>query len=158
MNMMFSGLRCLPAGHASFSVALWGKVNRSNHYLSICAGGRKNNNISSEKVSNNPITSDDNDGGGSDRSSRSSRLPEILDLFKKIQSSISKRPKKVNKKKSSQFLALEMVDEIGDCSPESSKLDKLKVAKLKQLAKSKGLKGYSKLKKGELIQLLHKHL
>lgn len=37
---------------------------------------------------------------------------------------------------------------------EFSKIDKMKLSELKGLAKERGLKGYSKLKKSELVQLL----
>ncbi|OIV95247.1 hypothetical protein TanjilG_21637 [Lupinus angustifolius] len=43
---------------------------------------------------------------------------------------------------------------MGDKQAQSERLEELKVAELKELAKSRGLKGFSKLKKGELIKTL----
>lgn len=37
---------------------------------------------------------------------------------------------------------------------ELKKLEDMKLTELKEIAKSKGIKGYSKLKKGELVELL----
>lgn len=37
---------------------------------------------------------------------------------------------------------------------ELQKLDEMKLAELKELARKRGVKGYSKLKKGELLELL----
>ncbi|KZV14824.1 SAP-like protein BP-73, partial [Dorcoceras hygrometricum] len=42
----------------------------------------------------------------------------------------------------------------GKVEMESKKLEEMNVAELKEVAKSKGIKGYSKLKKSELIELL----
>lgn len=36
----------------------------------------------------------------------------------------------------------------------SPKVEEMKVTELKELAKSRGIKGYSKMKKGELVELL----
>ncbi|KAI0492092.1 hypothetical protein KFK09_026357 [Dendrobium nobile] len=41
---------------------------------------------------------------------------------------------------------------------EMQKIDDMKVSELKELAKGKGIKGFSKLKKGELLQLLKERL
>ncbi|PIA42123.1 hypothetical protein AQUCO_02100170v1 [Aquilegia coerulea] len=38
--------------------------------------------------------------------------------------------------------------------PQLHKIEEMKVSELKELAKSRGIKGYSKLKKGELVELL----
>ncbi|KAK7245528.1 hypothetical protein RIF29_40374 [Crotalaria pallida] len=43
---------------------------------------------------------------------------------------------------------------MGDKQAQSERLEELKLAELKELAKSNGVKGYSKLKKGELIKIL----
>uniref|UniRef100_A0A7N0UIH9 Rho termination factor-like N-terminal domain-containing protein n=1 Tax=Kalanchoe fedtschenkoi TaxID=63787 RepID=A0A7N0UIH9_KALFE len=48
----------------------------------------------------------------------------------------------------------EAEDENGDDEEEAADLSSLKLAELRTLAKARGLKGFSKLKKGELVELL----
>lgn len=116
---------------------------RSNCVLHVCATDKSLKEV--EGSSTQKLGASD---GRTPRDIRASR-PQS-NFFRK--SPISPAPSK----ESVQKLAEDQVPQMDtDVSFELQKLEETKLAELKELAKTKGVKGYSKLKKGGLVELLN---
>ena len=87
---------------------------------------------------------------------------EIVDVIgeedKKVENTKEvKETKKVSKKaenEEKESLVVEVKEEIKDSDKEVSNIKSLTLTELKELAKSRGVKGYSKMKKDELLEVL----
>ncbi|KAI3740143.1 hypothetical protein L2E82_30564 [Cichorium intybus] len=132
-------------------LALFRRIQSSISAESNASKGRTKNGSSAESVlqvlrqSTNQVKGKTSNREGSTVSSEWKK-EEIVD-FKSTDAKMSRPPSNFVKRSP---IPTEKVQE----EVKSEGLETMKLAALKELAKSRGIKGYSKLKKGELIELL----
>lgn len=88
---------------------------------------------------------------------RRSPIPTLSTTDEEIQSGIEKLPETPSPSFPRDEIELNS-EELPANDEQSLKLEEMKLTELKEVAKSKGIKGYSKLKKSELVELLIRSL